>query len=43
MGIVNYPAKRKLLENAVESEKFAAKSLRTITALTVMAGCLTNG
>ena len=38
MGIDNYPAKRKLLENAVKSEKSAAEFLRTVAALTVMAG-----
>ena len=38
MGIDNYPAKRKLLENAVESEKSAAEFIRTVAALTVMAG-----
>ena len=38
MGIDNYPGKRKLLENAVESEKSAAEFIRTVAALTVMAG-----
>ena len=38
MAINDYPAKRKLLENAVESEKSAAEFLRTVAALTVMAG-----
>ena len=38
MGIDNYPGKRKLLENAVESEKSAAEFIRTVAALTVVAG-----
>ena len=33
MGIDNYLAKRKLLENTVESKKSAAKFLRTVAAL----------